>query len=466
MLDTDHQTAASTSGSGAYESLRQETLDHIWLQTGYSWDQANAPGGIKIMDRGEGSTLFDIEGKRYLDFTSGLWLANVGYGRTEIADAMAQQAGRLHWTKHQWPTESTVRAATKIAQLAPGDLTKVFFTTGGGEANEAAIKIALQYHYMAGNTDRNVIIGRRGSYHGASIATMSVGGASMFDRTMFEANYMPNAKLISTPGPTISGRTAAEELEEAILAVGRHRVAAFIGEPISNSAGIHVPDCDYWPMIREICTKHGVLLICDEVVTGFGRTGTMFGVEHWGIVPDLLTMAKGATSGYAPLGAVIAREEITERFRPSGAEAFQHVCTFGGHAVACAAAVVNLDILQRENLVKGAADKGNYFVDQLNTLSRHLSFKGVRGLGLMQCLQLSVEGLRGEGMTPESERAFGASLAKKIKDRGLVVGGSLGGGFKLLPPLVIAYPEIDEAVSILDTAIADAEREAIDGPMY
>lgn len=438
--------------------LSQAALDHLWFQNGYAWNEVSAPGAMVIMDRGRGASLIDMTGHEVLDFTSGLWLANVGYGREEIADAMANQAKKLHYARHLWPSEPTIRAATKIAELSPGTLSMVLFTTGGGESNEAALKIALQFHRLNGQPERTKFIGRDFSYHGASFATMSVGGARMLNRSLFQSHLHSDVHLIEGPGhPEFSGNAAAR-LEEAILQAGADRVAAFIGEPISNSAGIYVPAHDYWPTVRTICDKYGILLICDEVITGFGRTGKMFAVENWGIVPDILTIAKGATSGYAPLGAAVVKREIAERFRPGSAEAFQHVITFGGHAVACAAALANIAIIEREGLVEKSAHLGAYFKTALNGLNGHKSFGDVRGIGLMCALQLRKNRIGDDKFSPNERTAVSNAVIDKCFRKGLNIMGNVD-KFAFMPPLVIAKEELDRAIDIVDTVLTEIESE-------
>lgn len=452
---SDSRGAPPPGGS----ELHQAALDHLWIESGYAWEDAVAPDGVVLMARGEGSTLTDVNGREYLDFASGLWLANVGYGRVEIADAMARQARTLHYTRHPWPTEATVRAAAKLAQLAPGDLSHVFFTSGGGEANEAAMKMAVQYHRLNGEPQRVKFIGRDLSYHGASFATMSVGGAKLLDRSAFAPLLIQDAILVPGPGHPDWTGGGAGALEQAILDAGPETVAAFIGEPVSNSAGVRVPDEDYWPAVREICDRHGILLICDEVITGFGRTGRMFAVEHWGMVPDVLTVAKGATSGYAPLGAAIATHKVAERFRPGHAQAFQHVITFGGHAVACAAALANIEILEREGLVERAAEMGQRLLAGLERLKdAHPSVGDCRGIGLICALQLAKDRESLTGFDPEERRDLGRMLFPRLLGRGLNVLGSPE-KIALMPPLVVQNAEIDRALEAIDAVLSEIERE-------
>ena len=439
--------------------LHRLAVEHLWVQGGYPWSELVAPDGLIVMSEGSGSTLVDVDGRRYLDFASGFWLAGVGYGRTEIAEAMAAQAARLHYTRHQWPTEATIRAAAKLAELAPGSLSKVFFTSGGGEANEAALKLAVQYHRLMGEPERVKFIGRDLSYHGAGFATMSVGGAHILDRRPFERLLLPGTRLIPGPGHSDFSAEAVGGLEKAILAEGPGSVAAFIGEPISNSAGVHVPSDAYWPAVREICDRHGILLICDEVITAFGRTGKMFAVEHWGIVPDILTVAKGFTSGYAPAGAAIVKVELAERFRPGRAEAFQHVVTFGGHAVACAAALANLEIIERENLVERSAVMGRYLFDALKPLESHPSVIEVRGgLGLMAGLELGDRTSDGRRMSGEDRATFGKAIYDRMRKRGVNLVGSAG-TISFMPPLIVERAEIDKVVGDLDEVLTEIEAE-------
>ena len=242
------------------------------------------------------------------------------------------------------------------------------------------------------------------------------------------------------------------------MQAGVDKVAAFIGEPISNSAGIYVPDQDYWPTVREICDKYGILLICDEVITGFGRTGKMFAVENWEIVPDIMTIAKGATSGYAPLGAAVVKKEIAERFRPGAEEAFQHVITFGGHAVACAAALANIAIIEREGLVEKSARLGAHFKSALNGLNGHKSFGNVRGLGLMCALQLRKNRSGNENFSADERTAVTKAVIDKCFRKGLNIMGSVD-KFAFMPPLVVTKEELDRAIEIVDAVLTEIEAE-------
>jgi adenosylmethionine-8-amino-7-oxononanoate aminotransferase len=447
------------------DELRQEALEHVWFHSAMAWEDAVAPGGIDVMAEGKGCYLTDVNGETYLDCTSGLWLAEVGYGRQEIADAMAAQAARLHYTRSSNPTEPTIRLAKRLAELTPGSLSKVFFVTSGSEANETAFKMALQYHYLNGDKKRFKIIGRRQSYHGGTLGTMAVGGSRLIDRTLFEP-LMGTALHI--PGPyqyncdycsrePSCNLTCAYELERAIQFEGPETIAAFIGEPISNSSGVSIPNAEYWPTIREICDKYGVLLISDEVINGFGRTGKMFAIEHWGIVPDILTVAKGLTSGYCPMGATIAKAEIFEKFKPGPKEAFQHVVTFGGHPVACAAALANLDIIEREGLVENAAARGQQLLDGLRTFHGHPSVGDTRGLGLLAVVQLVKDKKTRAGFSPTERKTLSRSLTQKFNAAKVLL--NAGDKIAIVPPLIIDASEIDRVLETIDRALSELESE-------
>lgn len=438
--------------------LHSLALDHVWTHSGRAWSDNMAPGGMRIMVSGSGCTITDVDGKSYLDFASGLWLANVGYGRRDIAEAMAEQATKLPYTRHMWPAVPTVMLARKLAELSPGALSKVFFTSGGGEANEAALKMAVQYHRLNGEPQRINLIGRSTSYHGASFITMSVGGSKLLNRGMFAEFLSTNATLIDGPGAAGDAETISSAFERAVLDIGPDTIAAFIGEPISNSGGMHVPPDDYWPTIREICNKYGILMICDEVINGFGRTGTMFGIEHWNVVPDIMTIAKAATGGYAPLGAAIATDRVAERFKPTSAEAFQHVITFGGHAVACAAALASIDIIEREGLVDRAATLGDYLLKAISGLRHHPSVVNARGIGLMACLVIGADPAGKPALSQNEKAAFAKLVDKRLMDHGIILPCSAA-KITFMPPLVVTESEIDFVISALDSVLTSVESE-------
>ncbi|MCC6791763.1 MAG: aspartate aminotransferase family protein [Thermomicrobiales bacterium] len=450
--------------------LRQLALDHVWVHSA-AWEDLNRPGGLKIIVEGDGAHVVDSQGRRYLDACSGLWCVNVGYGRQEIADAMRDQALRLPYARASgFTSPPTARLAKKIADLAPGSLTRSFFVGGGTEAVETAVKMARQYHALNGQPGRHKIIGRRHSYHGASLGAMAISSSPLINRSLFEP--LP-AGVRHLSGPYCYRcdyqRTypdcnvfCARTYESMIQFEGPDSIAAIIAEPISNSSGVIVPPDEYWPVLRALCDKYGILLIVDEVVTGFGRTGKMFGIEHWGVVPDIMAVAKGLSSAYVPIGAAVAREEIAAKFRPGKPEAFQHVVTFGGHAVACAGALANLEIIERDNLVENSARLGRLLLDGLHALAaEHPTVGDVRGKGLM----IGIEIVR-DRSTRASFQGDDRLRMRKIVNQQLDAAGilasvipSVGDVLPLLPPLMIGESEADQLLGAVDDCLTRLESE-------
>jgi len=389
---------------------------------------------------------------------------NVGYGRKEIADAAYDQMLKLTSSPGQHTAVTPVRLAAKLAQITPGSLSRVFFVTGGSEANETAVKMAKQYQRLSGFGNRYKIIARRGEYHGATHLTMALGKPS----GGFWADYEPLVPGIRhIPQPYCyrcpAGATStdcelecAKELENMIAFEGPEQVAAVIMTPICQSTPVAVPPPEYWPMVRAACDKYGVLLIDDEVVTGFGRTGKMFGIENWGIVPDIMTMAKGLTSGYLPLAACIARSEVAQKFAGEEKETFRHTITFGGNPVACAAALANLQIIEREKLTERATALGKYFEEQAQILYSHPIVGDIRGLGLFYAIELVMDRKTKERFSPTVR--LEARLSSKLRVAGLLTRVHAG-AVRFIPPLCITESEIDDSISMMDRAIGEVEEE-------
>jgi len=387
----------------------------------------------------------DAEGREYLDALSGLWLVNVGHGREAIAQAMANQAKPLAYaSSSRAVTLPAIELATLLSDLTPGDLSAVFFSNSGSEAVESALKITRQYHYLRGDRQRYKIIGRHGSYHGATYGAMSVSGTRSSVDTYF--------------GPLLPGTLAvsckpysAEAIEDAIKYEGPNTVAAVIAEPISAAAGIIIPPLKYLQRLREICDRHGVLLIFDEVITGFGRTGKMFAAEHWDVVPDIMTVAKGLSSGYAPIGATICRSKIAQQFSSSLNKPLAHLLTFGGHAVSCAAALANLHILQQERLVENSAQQGSILLDRLRQLMpRHPIIGDVRGLGLFCAVEL-VKNLETKEPIPDGPEIN--RLLEILSELGVLTRAE-SSNLYLAPPLCIQQEQIEHIVTIVDKALS------------
>ena len=377
-----------------------------------------------VLDRAEGVYVWDADGRRFLDAIAGIGVVNIGYGRDEVISAMAEQAGRLPYAvPNIFANAPAIQLADEIARFTPGDLDFVHFTSGGSEAVEVALKMARQYHVLRGEPERSVLISRWTSYHGATIGALMVGGSKL-RRRVYEP-LLPETPHIRTPycyrcpwpqAHPACGIPAADELETAIARAGSDRVAAFIAEPIVASVGgaIRPPD-DYWPRIREICDRYGVLLIVDEVVTGFGRTGRFFAVDHWDVVPDLLVMGKGLSGGYAPLGAVAARANIRRAFVQAGAP-FEHIFTFGGNPISCAAALAVLEIWEREELTEHVALMEDALRTALEPLREYAFVGDIRVSGLMAGIEFVADRSTREPFPAD------AGVGSRVREAGLLNG--------------------------------------------
>lgn len=439
--------------------------DHFWPHARAAGD-LSSPGGVQVVTHGAGSWVYGNNGRRYLDSLSGMWLCNIGHGRREIADAVHTQICELAYAPDGCVHPATLRLAARIAALSPDPASRVFFVSGGSEAVETAMKMAKKFHRNRGEAGRYKFISRRGSYHGATHGCLSLGGGG--SNTGAEYGPLPYGS-VRVQGPDqyrnpFGGRDSsgdlecAREIERAILNEGPDTVAAVVGEPISAAAGVHIPHPQYWPMVREICDRYGVLLICDEVITGFGRTGRMFATEHWGIVPDITVVAKALTSGYAPIGAAIATRHVADAFTGPASAVFRHRITFGGNPVSCAAGLANLDILQREDLVHNAARMGDYLFARLQEL-RHYDIVGqVRGgLGLICAIELVASRATAEPFGEHAQLGRRASLL--MERHGLL--GRAGNVIPVAPPLCATRSDIDVLVSKLGTVIAELQADLL-----
>jgi adenosylmethionine-8-amino-7-oxononanoate aminotransferase len=454
-------TVHSEVRRGARPDVEQTAIDHLWPHSDDSeWDEFTERG-LRVIASGSGSTLTDVQGRTYLDGLAGLFVVNVGHGRTEIGRAMADQAAKIAYTAASNSTNfATVQLAEKVASLTPGDLNRCFFVSGGSEAVETALKIAKQVQVLRGFAKRYKVICRRGSYHGTTFGAASVTSSQS---EKYFGPFMPGVSKVPSPNRYrndfgLDGEDGdimcARFVEQEILVQGPEHVAAVIGEPISAANGTHVPSPRYWQMLREICDRHGVLLIMDEVITGYGRTGTLFAAEHFGVVPDIMTMAKGISSGYAPLGAVAVRDAVFEPFRKHG-NAINHLLTFGGSAVAAAAANKNIEIIEREALVERSADVGRYVLELARGLSSHPTVGDVRGLGLLCALDLV--------RSKDTREKWGVShpfikgLGFRTQERGLIT--RVWDVLHFAPPLVITRDECDRMVEIVDGCLTELEDE-------
>ena len=423
---------------------------------------AHQSQGPLIWDRGEGIYLYDANGKGYIDAAAGMWNVNVGHGRAELAEVAAAQMARLAYATSFGGSSNrpTIELAEKVARLTPGDLNTIFFTAGGSESNDSAFKLARLYWKQRGLPTKRTIIGRMMGYHGLTLAaTQATGIPRYWD--LVEPGVDGFAH-VSAPYSYRDGQGLSEdefvdklatELEETIENLGADTVAAFIAEPIMGTGGVIVPPDDYFPRVREICDRHDVLIIADEVITGFGRTGTWFAMEQWNVVPDIMTVAKGISSGYLPLGGVILSDRVREPLYGDPALTFMHGFTYTGHPVACAVAVRNVEIIEREGLVERAARVGPYLISRLREIGeRHENVGEVRGLGMMAGMEFVLD--RATRAEAAQANRFNVKVSREALNRGLICRPMPGSDvLAFSPPLIADEGDVDRIGDILDEAI-------------
>lgn len=410
-----------------------------------------------IFARGEGVWLYTVDGRPILDGLAGLWNVLVGHGRAELAAAAQQQMTALAYCSNYAGASNlpAIALAERLAGFAYPNLNYTYFTSGGAEANESAFKTARYYWKRLGKPDKVKVIARQDAYHGVTLAAMSATGITPY-WPMFEPRVPGFLHIVAPypyrfagdtrPGETI-GQAAARALEEAILHEGPDSVAAFIAEPVQGAGGVIVPPDDYFPSVREICDRYGVLLIADEVITGFGRTGDWFALNRWGVQPDILSFAKGITSGYLPLGGIQVSDAIRDVILSAPpAERWMHAYTYSGHPTCCAVALANLDILAQEALPAQAAAMGQRLLAGLAALQEFECVGNVRGLGLMAAVEF----------VADKETKAPAGIANAILaaclDRGLLT-RTKGESLLLAPPLIISAAEVDQILAIVRAAI-------------
>lgn len=441
--------------------LKAANARHLWHPMAHPQAMRDAPPDIIV--RGEGSWIWDVDGHKLVDGVGGLWSANLGFGRREIRDAIVAQLDELAFynifrgTTHPRAIELAERM---VGFMAEDDVGAIFFSNGGSDAVEGALKIARQYWKCRGQGDRTKFIALRQGYHGVHFGGMSVNGNTNFRRP-YEP-LLPGCFHVDTPwlyrnpysdDPERLGEICARQLEREIVFQGPDTVAAFIAEPVQGAGGVIVPPANYWPLVREICDRHGVLLIADEVVTGFGRTGSMFGTRLWGVKADLWCLAKGISSGYVPLGATAISNKVAQVF--DGADstlgAISHGYTYSAHPVAAAAALATLDILEREDVVGGAAREGAYLLERLQAIGARSRLVGdVRGIGLMVCMELVADKAT-KAPFPRGAKEV-AQVARDAYRRGAMVRTS-GANIILSPALTIERAQIDLLCDALDAAL-------------
>jgi putrescine aminotransferase len=447
----------------ADESSRLYELDRThWL---HPQGDLGAPAGTiphLIFASGHGATLTDVEGREYIDGMASLWNVNVGYGRAELADAAAAQMKTLAFSSAYggFGAAPSVELAARLAELAPGDLEVTFFASGGAEANDTAYKVARLFWKLRGEPERVNIISRIRDYHGLTYGATSATGLANFWKG-FEPLapgflHAPAPDPYRYTGEGSAGAAYVRALEEVVLKAGVSTVAAVVAEPVQGAGGVIVPPADYFPLLRQVCDKYGLLLIADEVITGFGRTGRWFALQHWNVQADLMIFAKGVTSGYLPLSGVMLTRSVHDTLK-SVKGPFMHGFTYSGHPTSCAVALRNLQIIEEEHLVERAAEKGAYLQERLQTLRSHEIVGDVRGLGLVGGVEL----VRDRATKESFDGSVGAArrVAVAALKQGVIVRALPGDVLAMSPPFVISREQIDRMVAVLDEAIAQVEKE-------
>jgi putrescine---pyruvate transaminase len=417
--------------------------------------KALASKGARVMVRGEGIYIWDSEGNRLIDGMSGLWCVNVGYGRKELADAAYAQMMQMPFYNSFFQTTNVpaVQLAELLAEVSPPQFQRVFFAGSGSEGNDTIVRMVRRYWDLLGQPERQVIISRQNAYHGSTMAGASLGGMDY----MHAQGGLPIPGIVHIQQPyhfehgrgmsaEEFGLLAARWLEEKIREVGADKVAAFIGEPVQGAGGVIIPPSTYWPEIQRICDKYQILLVTDEVICGFGRLGHWFGCEYFGIRPDLMTFAKGVTSGYIPLGGVLVGDRVAEVLIEQGGE-FNHGYTYSGHPVACAVAVENINIIRREKLVEKVRDDiGPHLATEFGKLAEHSLVGLAETCGLMAGLVLVKD--------KASQQRFPAELAVAMICRGHMFDNGMimravGDRMIIAPPLVTTRAQIEEMIALI-----------------
>jgi len=411
---------------------------------------ALAQKGSRIITRAEGIYLWDSEGKKILDAMSGLWCVNVGYGQQALIDAATRQMKELPFYNafFQTATPPAIELAELLSQVSPPQFQHVFYSSSGSESNDTIVRMVRRYWDILGQPERQVIIGRKNGYHGSTMAGASLGGMSYMHAQ--GGLPIPNIVHIDQPYWFENGQ------EAKILEVGPEKVAAFIGEPVQGAGGVIVPPATYWPEIQRICDHYGILLVSDEVICGFGRTGNWFGCQTMGTRPDLMTFAKGVTSGYVPLGGVLVGDRVAKVLIEQGGD-FNHGYTYSGHPVACAVAIANIRLIQQLKHVEHVRDDvGPYLAEQFATLRDHPLVGSTETCGLMGAILLVKDKARGEAFAGELE--VGMVCRGHCFGNGLIM-RAVGDRMIIAPPLVITRAQVDEMMALirrcLDLTLAD-----------
>ncbi|HEX2317331.1 MAG TPA: aspartate aminotransferase family protein [Thermomonospora sp.] len=448
------------------DALQRAARDHLWMHFTRHSSFENG-GEVPVIVRGDGAYIYDDKGRRYLDGLAGLFVSQAGHGREELAQAAAKQAAELaFFPVWSYAHPKAAELAERLASLAPADLNRVFFTTGGGEAVESAWKLAKQYFKLTGRPTKHKVISRAIAYHGTPHGALSLTGLpglkAPFEPLVPSAFRVPNTNLYRAPAhgddPEAFGRWAADRIEEAIEFEGPDTVAAVFLEPVQNAGGCFPPPPGYFERVREICDRHDVLLVSDEVICAYGRLGTMFGAQKFGYRPDIITFAKGITSGYAPMGGMLVSDRLFEPFR-EGTTMFAHGYTFGGHPVSAAVAMANLDLFERENLLGHVLDNEAAFRSTLEKLLDLPIVGDVRGDGFFYGIELVKDKTTKETFSDdEAERLLRGFVDKALFEAGLYCRADDRGDpvVQLAPPLICDQSHFDEMEQILRSVLTEA----------
>ncbi|MET0902417.1 MAG: aspartate aminotransferase family protein [Acidimicrobiales bacterium] len=429
------------------DELAAAAADHLWLHFSPLARDGDFP--FTVIERGEGAYVWDDRGNRYIDGLAGLFVVQAGHGRVEIADAASRQAATLgYFPLWSYAHPTAIELAARLAAMAPGDLNRAFFTTGGGEAVESAWKLARQYFVAIGQPERVKVISRETAFHGTTLGALSVTGIDAIKEPFLpllngQARQVPNTQTAqrADPDDAVAG---ADAIEAMIIAEGPETVAAVFLEPVQNGGGCLVPPAGYFPRVRDICDRHGVLLVSDEVICAFGRLGAWFGSSRLGYQPDLITFAKGVTSGYSPLGGVMVSDRIAEPFLAEGTS-FLHGITFAGHPVSCAVALANLDVMEREDLLGRVQDLEAEFRSTLETLTDLPIVAEVRGMGYFYGIELTNNGA--DFSDDERDWLIRGFLSKRLLELGLICrADDRGDPVIQLSPSLVAGPEEFEGI--------------------
>lgn len=456
------------------QTMQQNARDHLWMHFTRMGTYENKD--VPIITHGKDCYVYDINGKEYIDGLAGLFTSQIGHGRKEIGAAIAEQAEKMGFFPiWSYGHPGAIKLAKRVADLAPGDLNHVFFTSGGGEAVEAAWKLARQYFAEKGQPQRYKVISRNLAYHGTSLGALSINGLTPI-KTLFEP-LVPGARHVENTVEYRSrhavdgnssltlGQKHALDIERMIEIEGPDTVAAVFLEPVQNAGGCFVPPEGYFQEVRKICDKYGVLLVSDEVICAFGRLGHMFGCQRFDYMPDIITCAKGLTSGFAPMGAMIARDFLYEPFLPED-KMFLNGITFGGHPVACAAALANLDVFEKENVLENVLENESLFKSELEKLHELPIVGDVRGLGYFYGIELVKDKATKESFTEdEAEEILFKFVSPRLYEEGLICRADDRGEpvIQLSPPLVMGPDVIKRIASILYKVISEASEKVAKG---